>query len=597
MNEQEKKSLLQAARAHIDAVRLRIHAAMSEQTEKSSAMSKAAVHMMRGDAIAQYRLAAHRQEQAENLKQLYPSPYFTRCDFLTKGEKKQMYFGKFSFSEQGIYSWITPAATLRFEEPGETSYTRPDGSEQKGTIERKDQYMIVDGKLLFFSTEGVGRPRELIHQEHFTRQKSGFILPEVVEQMEKAQDHVIRAPYRGPLSISGPAGSGKTTLALHRVAYLMQSPETAEFFQPRDILVLVQDSGTKAYFSQLLPDLGIDGVTINTFSEWAFSVLGLTGYTYSTDYGEYEDRRVSYEYAKFVSIKHQTDIPYTKKVFDVLRAYYTPQLTSAQQSVLRWQIKNKMVDRFDLTVLLQAYFRTHGKFEMVYNVFEELSNHRYRKKKITRTVRYNLLVIDEYQNYTPEQLAILTSCINDRLHSVVYVGDPAQQTQLGTLRSSDNTVELVPPDRRVVLQKVYRNTKQILAYIRSRGFDVEIPDSLKDGPAVETKHLSSVDEQIESIQSYRRAHPSVMVGVLARDKKYLEPFKNRFADEEQVRALSFYEAQGVEFDTVFIVHENTPNAGSDYPTDLQKQVERIERDLLYVALTRAMQELFVLTIF
>jgi len=275
MQENKKQAILEKTRAHIDYIRKKIIETVEFRETQSDSMKKDARHLLPGDAFAQYRILAHNQENIGNLKQLYPSPYFTRCEFEINGENKIMYFAKFSFSDEKIYSWITPAATLRFENPGTASYTRPDGQIQSGILHSKDQCMIVDGRLIFLSTESTTNPRELIYQENFTRQKSGFILPEVVEQMEKAQDQIVRAPYRGPFLISGPAGSGKTTMALHRVAYLMQSPETAELFTPEAILVLVQDTSTKEYFSHLLPELGIRGVGIITFSEWALSILNL----------------------------------------------------------------------------------------------------------------------------------------------------------------------------------------------------------------------------------------------------------------------------------------------------------------------------------
>lgn len=262
MLESTKRSLLEQALDHISFIRSKITETVAAKEARASKMSKESIRMQAGDALAERMLMAHYLDRVENLKQLYPSPYFTKCEFEVNGEKKQMYFAKFSFSDENIYSWITPAAALRFENLGPASYSRPDGSVQKGALLSKNQYMIVDGKLIFFSTEEQNSARELIYQENFTRHKTGFVLPEVVEQMEKAQDQIIRAYYEGPLVISGPAGSGKTTLALHRVAFLMQSPETAEFFQPESILVLVQDDGTKEYFSHLLPELGIRGVKI-----------------------------------------------------------------------------------------------------------------------------------------------------------------------------------------------------------------------------------------------------------------------------------------------------------------------------------------------
>ncbi len=595
MKDQEKNKLLDAAKAHIASVRSRIKESAKRQEEKSASMAKAAVHMLRGDAIAQYKLAAHREEAAENLKQLYPSPYFTRCDFETNGEKKTMYFGKFSLSEEGIYSWITPAATLRFENLGRVSYTRPDGSEQVGIVDRKDQYMIVDGKLLFFSTEGIDCPRELIHQENFTRHKTGFILPEVVEQMEKAQDQVIRAPFYGPFVISGPAGSGKTTLALHRVAYLMQSPETAEFFQPHDILVLVQDSGTKEYFSHLLPDLGIQGVTILTFADWVWQILKLDGYVYRSDHSEDESERMLYEYAKLEAVRGTSDVEYNKNNYVFLKKSYAAYFTPAQEKIFEAQKNKKSLDRFDVTLLLCAYQKKYGNFTIEKEYYEELAGNRFRKKTSAFPVQYNLMIIDEFQNYLPEQLQLLQSCINKRLESLVYVGDMAQQTQIGTVRNWSSIGGGVDDGRRVQLQKVYRNTKEILEYIRTLGYQVEIPVQIKSGEAVQVVSTKSVEEVLMYVNSYVAAGNDLTFGILAREKTSLQLYKDKLKGNANVHCLSFYEAQGVEFDTVFIVGGiELPKPNPDYPAVLQNELAAVERDLLYVALTRPMGSLHIL---
>lgn len=337
MNQEQKNTLLDEARGHLAAIREEIVAAVEKREVKEKVMSRDALSMSAGDAITQRRLVAHQQERVEHLKQLYPSPYFTRCDLELKGENKTMYFGKFSFSEEGIYSWITPVATLRFENPGPATYTRPDGTIQNVHIGRKGNYLIADGKLLFYSLEELGLGRELIYQEHFTRHKQGFILPEVVELMEKAQDTVIRATYSGPFIISGPAGSGKTTLALHRVAYLMQSPETMDFFPPESILVLVQDSGTKDYFSKLLPDLGIKGVAIVTFAEWAGAILKLTDQKFTNDYPPFEKQRMSYEYAKLQAARMPNALPMGKNSYANLQKRYAGVFTSEHQQIFEWQ--------------------------------------------------------------------------------------------------------------------------------------------------------------------------------------------------------------------------------------------------------------------
>jgi len=67
-----------------------------------------------------------------------------------------LYFGKFSFSEEEVYSWIAPASAMRFEEQGKVMYLRLNGKMQKAELVRKDQYMITGGEIKFSATQALG---------------------------------------------------------------------------------------------------------------------------------------------------------------------------------------------------------------------------------------------------------------------------------------------------------------------------------------------------------------------------------------------------------------------------------------------------------
>ena len=589
-----KTQLLERARQHLAHIRERIQQTIRIKELQTTSMSKDSIKMMPGDALAQMTIVAHNQERTENLKQLYPSPYFTKCEFEVAGEKKIMYFSKFSFGEENIYSWITPAAALRFENLGQASYTRPDGKIQSGTLHSKDQYMIVDGALIFYATESINVPRELVYQEHFTTHKHGFVLPDVVEQMEKAQDQVVRAHFHGPFVISGPAGSGKTTLALHRVAYLSQSPETAEYFKPENTLVLVQDKGTKEYFSHLLPELGIKGVAILTFAEWATTILNLEDFTFTSHHSNNDTEQINYEFEK-ISILKTKEVAYNKNVYSVLNKLYENNLSANSKKLWQKQRQEKTLDRLDITILLQAFKKTRGEFALEKEYYEELANGHYRKRRGSFPASYNLMVVDEFQNYLPEQLAIMRSCLNHRLDSIIYVGDLAQQTQLGTVRDWTEIGEQIQDDRLITLQKVYRNTKEILTYIKKLGFNVTIPKEIKPGKAVIEKILSTPQSEIEYIQTNiadLKDHETA--GIITKDKSYTSFFKSAFP-HYNVLCLSYQEAQGVEFDRVFIVGVHKDMFTTlDIPTEMISQTKKIQKDLLYVALTRAMSEMHVL---
>ncbi len=601
MNQDEKNSILFSAREHIGVMREAIQQSLSIHEMQIKKGQEDFKSLSPSDQVTAGMLLAYGEKRLGELETLYPSPYFVRCDVLLNGESQErsIYFAKFPLSEQEIYSWTAPVATIRFEGIGDIVYTLPDGAKQKGKLLRKDQYMIVDGKIVFLATESDVAPRELIYQEHFSSCKQGFILPEIVAQMEKAQDQVIRAHHIGAFAISGPAGSGKTTLALHRVAYLVQSPDTAHLYPSKSILIFVQDTGTREYFSQLLPELGIRDVTITTFDAWAMDILELSGKVeYMKHYGTTERERDGYEYAKIEAL-HKGVLPsYSKQSFAVLESLYVSYFDTNQKQIFQKQKQEKIVDRIDLTVLLIIHAKHYGNLGKVRDYYVEQKNGKLKKKRGRVPFEYALIVVDEFQNSLPEQLKLFKQCVDSKLQSLIYVGDMAQKIHFGTIRNWDDVGESMTGDRSVVLQKVYRNTKNILRYIQSLGYTVEIPEGMREGEPVQEYYAKSIDEEIAYVKSIREKNLSSSLGILSKDEVYLNPFKKVFENEAGMHIFTMEESQGVEFDIVCIVGVNredwmTIDRGG-LSQEFVAEKQKILKDLLYVALTRAISELHVM---
>lgn len=599
MTPHQKQTLLEQARTHVVHIRETIHGTRATTASSINQMSADARSMSREDQMNTEILSRHLAEQIQQLEQLYSSPYFVRCDVQPEGttESTPYYFSKFQFSQESIYSWIAPAAALRFENPGPVSYTRPDGNMERSNLVRKDQYMIIDGVITFLSTESAHHSRELIYQKDFTARKTGFILPEIVEQMEKAQDQVIRADHRGSFVISGPAGSGKTTLALHRIAYLMLSPDTASLFPSSRMIIFVQDNGTKEYFSHLLPELGIKGVTITTFTEWALEVLHLANITSVAHYGKNEDEKEYYEYEKICALKNTPLPSHTRFPFTFLDELYSATLSHHSKKILIKQKKERILDTIDLTALLTAYQNQAGLIDIYQEYFIQQKDGTLKQKFGRLPAKYAVLLVDEFQNYLPQQIELFKSCLMTPSQGLLYVGDLAQQIQFGTIRAWSEVGENISPDRNVVLAKVYRNTKNILAYIKNLGYGVSIPGEMREGPEVCERILTSTAEEIDYIHTIRTAHPGATIGVLTKESSYLIQFHEAFKNDERIYVKTMREAQGVEFDIVCLVGI-TANLFSQTNTgelsqEFHEERMRIHQDLLYIALTRAMDELHI----
>ncbi|MEI6588009.1 MAG: UvrD-helicase domain-containing protein [Candidatus Moraniibacteriota bacterium] len=597
MNNKEK--ILFAAREHLAEVFVSIKKSCKELQKTLKLSEERFGSLSYGDQIVERSVIVFGKKRADELEHLKTSPYFVRCDVVFQNDEieSSIYFAKFGFDKESIYSWVTPASVMRFERPGDVCYKRPDGTLQKARLLRKDQYMIVEGKLKFLSSEAIDAPRELIYEEYFSTQKSGFILPEIVAQMEKAQDSVIRAHHAGPFLISGPAGSGKTTLALHRVAYLAQSPDLAQIYTGKSIVVFVQDNGTKEYFSHLLPELGISDVKIATFFEWAFEILGISGNSIDR-YGSFEWEKDLYEFQKLKALRKMPKETYsTTNTFLVLEKIYATYFDEKQKALFRRQSVENLYDRIDLTVLLKIFQKNNGELNVVRDYYVEQKNGKMKKKRGSIKLEYSLAVIDEFQNYLPDQLKLVRSCINKKTQAALYVGDMAQQVKLGTIRQWEEIGEKMECERKVVLEKVYRNTKNILLFIRQLGYVIEIPEQLRIGMKVGEYVLETKNDEIRQIEKIIKKSTFSSLGILARESEYLADFRKVFLANQKIHVMTMNEAQGVEFDVVILVGVGK-DASVDYADmkdmELLELKKRIEKDLLYVALTRAISELHVM---
>ncbi|MCF7865284.1 MAG: AAA family ATPase [Candidatus Pacebacteria bacterium] len=635
-----KEELLQNLKARIGNVKIVIGSEL-ERVGRTALQSEADISRIRkGEREHALMLRAQAIVRYKELQSIAKSPFFFKCAIAHKTidvrhqAVKEIYFGKYELSEQGIYSWIAPIAVVRFANPGETSFKLPNGKIKEITLHEKEQYMIVDGNVMFYSHESLTHPRELIYQEHFSLKKGAFMLPEIVEVMEKAQDDVIRASHFGPFAIAGPAGSGKTTLALHRVAYLVQAPEHAELYPSHSILVFVQDAGTKEYFSHLLPELGINNVKITTFFEWAGDILKLEQVTFVQN-TECELEKLILK-SKIVvsegSLKIDgVEIMWNKNIFQTLEKLYEKSGMETLISSFARQSKDRVIDRIDATIALMI-FRKHKKSLQI----ETESNRVMRFGKIVRhthtdVLNYSLVVVDEFQNYLPEQLSLFKSCLREETHSIIYVGDMSQKIHHGTVKTWQDFGETISTERQIMLYKVYRNTKQILRYIENLGFKVTIPDSLKEGPEVVEKVFKNSNGELSGIENINETSRYILdllmknssetealsVGVLSFDKDYISKLRqdSKLASYKNLRILTVPEAQGVEFDIVCIVgvHKDMFKLPSKYSEvevtveaslkannslaefiQFKEEKQKIYRDLLYIALTRPMLEMHVL---
>lgn len=583
--DKEKQDLLNKLNKHIVYIKEKVDSTFHNICQQNTKTDEDVRSLSADDRAQFFNIKIQLDKRLEELRDLKRSPYFVKCEIEQDDSKEIVtrYFAKFQFTEESIYSWVSPISSIRFEKPGKISYRLPNGKLKLAKLISKEEYIIVDGKANFFSRESIKFPRQIIYQDLLPPPKTGFMLPEIIAQIEKAQDEVVRAHHKGPLVITGPAGSGKTTLAFHRIAYLLQAPDTKDVFLNGPVVIFVQDCRTKEYFSYLLPCLGVENVTMTTFSEWALSVLGLDNHKYTVRCGKTEEDKDIYEYEKLKVLRSKKVPEYNKNPFISLDSLYKGCFSKNKYGNFLEQKKQKLLDRFDLTLLLKSYIKKNGKLK-------------FQKNK--KDVLYSMILIDEFQNYLPEQLMILRNSLDSTTESIIYVGDIAQQISLGTIHNWQDVEEKIPKERSITLSKVYRNTKKILQYILGLGYDISLPNNIKEGVDVKEVKIDKIDDQISYVKKIIKKENKKTFGILTNSDSCLKKFKTVFNNQKNVYVFFMNESQGVEFDVVFMV-------GIDRDAFIIKHIDdrhrehfeervRIQKDLLYVALTRAISELHIL---
>ncbi|HOB91571.1 MAG: RNA polymerase recycling motor HelD [Bacillota bacterium] len=240
-----------------------------------------------GDSVnaAQYLAVLGREENdyriikrlERALERLADSPYFARVDFKLDGEAEpiQVYIGLSTLIDHSdnthlVYDWRAPISSVFYDfEPGPASY-KIDEVTVTGELLLKRQYRIARGELQYMFDTNLRISDEIL-QEVLSKTVDGR-MKSIVTTIQREQNRIIREDANRVLVVQGPAGSGKTSVALHRIAYLMykyrssMSSDSVIIFSPNRIF--------SDYISGVLPELGEQDVNQITFHECAERLLG-----------------------------------------------------------------------------------------------------------------------------------------------------------------------------------------------------------------------------------------------------------------------------------------------------------------------------------
>lgn len=493
----------------------------------------------------------------QRLKKMKDNPFFGSVEFLYDGddEAETFYIGIGNFAERTgsiplVYDWRAPVSGLFYDyDKGTASYEAP-GGVMEGEILSKWQYKIRSGRMLYEFESDVKIDDDILKQELGTN--GDVQLKSIVSTIQKEQNAIIRNTKDRILIIQGAAGSGKTSVALHRISYLLYHDR--ERLKSSNILILSPNSVFSDYISHILPELGEEHIKEMSFDLFAYRELKEIISDCEDRYHyiekriqkldrEAEDRFAWKQSQEFVGaveaflvfleddLMNFKDFEYrgmTKTASEILELFYFKftelPLLSRMEAVMEYIVdeyetladrtipeeemvivREKFMAMYETMDIYEIYNRIleENGYETLPEVSKEQRNVQYEDVYPLLYLKYRLcattknrdirhLVIDEMQDYSYLQYMILQMMFSC---SMTILGDRAQTID----REMHDVLKFLPKlygkqVKVIEMNKSYRNTLEIAEYA-SKLTDVQgIKYLERHGKPVIEKQVTSKQE-------------------------------------------------------------------------------------------------------
>ena len=461
----------------------------------------------------------------KRFRKMLDSPFFGRVDFVFEGEDEPeiFYIGIGNFAEEAghtplIYDWRAPVSGLFYDyDKGPASYEAPLGT-ISGEIAFKWQYKIKNGRMVYQFESDVKIDDEILMAE--LGSGGSVALKNIVRTIQKEQNAIIRNTKDKIMVIQGAAGSGKTSIALHRIAYLLYHDR--KNLKSSNILILSPNSIFADYISHILPELGEENIKEMSFDLFAYRQLKNTVSDCEDRYDQierslnfpkvptYYKQKQSREFLNqmegyLTSLEDELmnfhDVEYknfTKKEEEIIELFYFKfqdiPLLSRMEAVAenfidevetlrdndmdeeeRFVVMEKFMNMYetqDLYVIYSRFLSKYGYPELPHVQlserklrYEDVYPVLYMKYRLLRQKSHNgikHLVVDEMQDYSRLQYLIIKMMFPCRM---TILGDKAQTMEEQTQDVVGFLPKIFGKDiRRIVMNKSYRNTVEIASY-------------------------------------------------------------------------------------------------------------------------------------
>ena len=496
----------------------------------------------------------------KRFKKMQDSPFFGRVDFRYDGdeEAETFYIGIGNLSESAgslplVYDWRAPVSGLFYDyDKGPASYEAPSGIFE-GEVTSKWQYKIRKGKMLYEFESDVKIDDEILGAE--LGSNGEVQLKNIVRTIQKEQNEIIRNTKDKIMVIQGAAGSGKTSVALHRIAYLLYHDR--ENLKSSNVLILSPNGVFADYISHILPELGEENIREMSFDLFAYREL-------KEIVGDCEDRydqiertvlnpkiqeicrekqspefvskldgfvlRLEDELMNFRDVEYRgctlsekeiidlfyfkfLDVPLLSRMHSVAE-YFIDQVETLRDRDLSDEEREEVMECFrsmyetrDCYVLYSRFLEKEGYRSLPHCQIEK-RRLRYEDVYPVLYLKYTLyqcrnhhgikhVVVDEMQDYSWIQYLLIHKMFPCRM---TILGDKAQTMEDETQDVLKFLPKIFGKDiRKIVMNRSYRNTMEVAQYANHLTGIEDMELFERHGEPVDERTFSSTEEALETV--------------------------------------------------------------------------------------------------
>ena len=618
------------------------------------------IRSMRESILNHFALGESVINKRKRLTKILAIPYFGRIDFLEKKENSKVmptYICIHTFYDPEsratlIHDWRAPVSSMFYDhELGEAGYRSPSG-EIKGVISLKRQYRIRGGKMEFMIESALTVHDDILQKE--LSSNADDKMKNIVATIQREQNRIIRNEDIRTLIIQGVAGSGKTSIALHRIAYLLYT--FRDSISSKDILIVSPNKVFSDYISNVLPELGEETVPETSMEQILSGVLEHK-YKYQTYFGLVNELlekpssslidRIAYkasfgfisELDKFILHIENTyfkaaDVKLTKYItipapfieeqylrfnrypirrrfdamadymLDMLKIQYAFTVTTAGRNLLKKEIRLMFAGNNDIQVYKDFFKWTNnpGMFKMRKGHTLEYSDlaplaylHLALEGNGNQPFRVKHLLIDEMQDYSPIQYKVIQKLFPCRK---TVLGDAGQSVNPYGSSTAETIQKSLTASEIMKLCKSYRSTFEITDFAQKIHPNAELEPVARHGEKPQILQFGSAVEELSGIMglisTYRKSGYKSL-GIICKTEQQARKMADML--KSYANDISFLSSQSSAFVQGIVITSAHMAKGLEFDeviipqTDERNYSSEIDKSMLYVAVTRAMHRL------